>query len=227
MSRPPYMVVLPYAVKDWAEQCIGTMRLQEEGRVLLIDNTITNLGIMRSHNIALDLRHEDEWLIIMSAALRFGPQGGLDFIDNLVERADHGIISAAHTFGWHMVAFRPDVVAKMGRWDENFSPYGMDDLDLSVRIHKAMPDVMWGGYPVEAVDMGMAHSIKVGGVRTQEMSRLFDYWRNKWGAEPGSEFDAYNNKPFNNISHDVNYWPPFKDATWNAPAPAAWNARWL
>lgn len=227
MSRPPYLVVLPYAVKDWADDCIATMRLQEEGRVLAIDNTVNNLGIMRSHNIALDRRHPDEWLIIMSAALRFGKHGGLDFIDNLVTWGDHGVISAAGTYGWHMVAFRPDVIAKMGRWDENFTPYGMDDIDLSIRIHKAMPDIKWGGYPLDCQDMGMAHSIKVGGVRTQDMTKMFNYWGRKWGVDPGAEFEQYYDKPFDNRFYDMNFWPGVNGASYDSPAPPSWNERWL
>jgi len=219
MTRPKYLVVLPFMVKDWADSCISSCRLQEEGRVLTIDNTVTNRGIMRSHNLGLDERQPDEWFIIMSAAVRFGPAGGLDFIDNLVEHENHGVISCSDTYGWHLVAFRPDVVAKMGRWDENFTPYGYDDNDLSVRIHKMSPDLLWGGYPCDLEDRGMAHSIKVGGLQPQHGYRLLNYWMRKWGALPGSQFDEYWNQPFNTRTNNINFWPHFNGADWNTKAP--------
>ena len=221
MTRPKYLVVLPFVVKEWADRCIGSSRLHEEGRFMTVDNTVNNVGIMRAHNMALDAREPDEWLIILSAALEFGSrEGGLDFIDNLVEYGDdHGVISASGTFGWHMVGFRPDVVAKMGRWDENFTPYGYDDNDLSIRIHKLMPEIKWGGWPIMVKDHGMAHSLKIGGVQTQGSKRLLRYWNRKWNAAPGSQFNEYQDNPFGMRSLHVNYWPAINGATWDGPAP--------
>jgi len=216
---PKFLVVLPYVVQDWADACLETCRFGEEGRLMTVDNTAVNKGIMRSHNLALDERQDDEWLIIMSAALRFGPAGGLDFIKHLTTYSDHGVISASGTFGWHLVAFRPDVVAQMGRWDENFTPYGYDDLDLSIRIHKLMPDLLWGGDPLDVQDMGMAHSIKIGNIVTQRSSKLISYWYQKWGAAPGSEFHQYMARPFGSRTWPVNYWPAYKGAEWNQKAP--------
>lgn len=209
---------MPFVLRGYAEQCLGTCRLWEGGRMMAIDNVHRNRGIMRSHNMALDALQDEQWLIIMSAALRFGPEGGLDFIDQLVEHDDHGVISCEGTYGWHLVAFRRDVVEQMGRWDENFTPYGYDDLDLSVRIHQLMPNLLWGGYPCSVVDMGMAHSIKLAGVRVAVAN--LDYWHRKWGAAPGSLFEDYHTHPFTNISHHTNYWPPINDAEWNRPVPA-------
>ena len=219
MTRPRFLVVMPFVVPAWAQACLATCRFGEGGdfgRLLTVDNSVVNRGIMRSHNMGIDAREPDEWLIIMSAALRFGKPGGMDFIDHLVERADHGVISASGTYGWHLVAFRPDVVAKMGRWDENFTPYGYDDNDLSIRIHRLMPDLIWGGYPLDVQDMGMAHSIKIGGVYS-DPKHLLHYWRIKWGAPPGSEFDDYNEHPFGNPSNHINYWPDINGAGWDRP----------
>lgn len=218
----PFLVVLPYVVNEYADRCLASMRFAEAGRVMPIDNTVNNRGIMRSHNMALDERRPDEWLIICSAALEFGSrEGGLDFIDHLTTYGDtHGVISASGTFGWHLVAFRPDVCEKMGRWDENFTPYGYDDNDLSIRIHKAMPDLLWGGYPIMVKDHGMAHSLKVGGVQTIGSHRLLNYWHRKWGAAPGSEYGDYYNRPFNSFAHDLNYWPDINGARWDGPAPS-------
>ena len=216
MTRPKFLVVLPYMLQSYYDECAETMRFHEQGRVMAIDNTVDNRGIMRSHNLAIDERHPDEWLIIMSAALRFGRPGGLDFIDHLHHHDDHGVISCSDTFGWHLVAFRPDVVEKMGRFDENFTPYGWDDIDLSIRIHKLMPDLIWGGWPCDLTDMGMAHSIKLAGLESPA-TPLLEYFNRKWLVPPGSEFDEYADHPFGNPDHHVNYWPSINGATWDGP----------
>ena len=211
-----FLVVMPYLWQEYADDCIATTRFGEFGRFMPIDNTMVNRGIMRSHNLALDAREPDEWLVIMSAALRFGPQGGMDFIDHLTTHAHNGVMSCSDTYGWHLVAFRPDVIERMGRWDENFTPYGWDDIDLSIRIHKLMPEVKWAGMPCDLTDMGMAHSIKIAGLRAPAQP-LLDYFKTKWLCEPGSEFDEYSNHPFGDTSNHLNYWPDINGASWNQP----------
>jgi len=213
------LVVMPYAVEEYARACLDTCRFVEGGhRMIVVDNAIHNNGIMRSHNYALDQLRDEDWFVILSAALRFGAPGGLDFVDLLTERSDHGVVSARDTYGWHLVGFRRDVVDAMGRWDENWSPYGYDDIDLSIRIHKLLPHVRWGAYPIDVTDMGMAHSINVGGVRPQPAAKLLRYFHSKWGVAPGSEFDDYNNHPFGLASAHLNWWPPARTTgAWNMP----------
>ena len=63
-----YVAVMPYRVQDWADACLATCRLDP---LLLVDNTVHNLGIMQSHNLGVDLIREQDadWLIILSAAV--------------------------------------------------------------------------------------------------------------------------------------------------------------
>lgn len=218
---PKYLVVLPALVKEYAQTCIASSKLQEHGRFLLVDNSppSINLGIMRSHSIASDIREPDEWLIILSAAIKFGTPGGLDFIEHLTTHADHGVVGARgpegfDIYGWHLMAFRPDVANAMGYWDPNFSPYGYCDIDLSIRIHKRWPDLIWGGYNIDAHDRGMAHSIKIGGLDSPA-NPLLEYWHRKWGAAPGSEFEEYWHHPFNDPANDLNYFPDYEGCIWN------------
>lgn len=217
-----FLVVMPWMLPDYTAAAIRSHRLAEAGRVMYVDNSSVNKGIMRSHNMAIDDIKPDEWLITLSAALVFGTPGGLDFIDLLTEHADHGVISAKDTFGWHMIAFRPDVVAAMGRYDEWFSPYGFDDIDLSIRIHKLMPGLIWGAYPIDVTDRGMAHSIKDAGVVAPTTHR--DYLVHKWNWSPGLPFDAYIDHPFGNPDNHINFWPTRNDAHWDQPNPGWWRS---
>ena len=217
-----YVAVMPYRVQDWADACLATCRLDP---LLLVDNTVHNLGIMRSHNLGVDLmRQQDaDWLIILSAAVRFGAPGGLDYIAQL-EDTPWSVVPAQGVFGWHLIAFRRDLVEETGRWDENFSPYGYDDVDYSIRTYRAQPAHTEGGVPVDLTDAGMGHSLRYGGVRPDN-SRLLAYLKAKWGHHHGHEFAEYHLRPFDDDANAVGYWPAINGGEWDKPAPPTDQAR--
>lgn len=178
--------------------------------VLEIDNTGRNLGIMASHNLGVDKMYEEDadWLIIMSAAVRFGPTGGLDFIETL-KTTNWKVVEAAPVYGWHLIAFHRSVIDKVGYWDTNFTPYGYDDLDYSLRIRKAFkddPDFKWEKDIIDIKDTIMGHSLRLGDVRPNDEA-LMDYYERKWGKRPGSGEDITNtyDHPFNDPSLDLKY----------------------
>jgi hypothetical protein len=111
------------------------------------------------------------------------------------------------------MAFRRDVVDAAGGWDENFSPYGYDDLDYSIRIKKAIPDVRWEKIKFDVSDTIMGHSIKLGGVRSND-NILHQYFFNKWGHYPGGghPIEEYYDTPFNLPNVDIKYCPLEDDA---------------
>lgn len=240
-----YVVVLPYVYQPYFDACIATCRFPEEN-MLLVDNTVSNVGIMRAHNMGVDrLRERDaDWLIIMSAAIRFGAPGGLDFVD-LIDQLDptHYIIHAGTpkspptpnqaeatppegeyvngVFGWHLTAFKREVFDNIGKWDENFTPYGYDDIDLSVRVQKHYKGCYngekggWGTYPIDVADTTMGHSINLAGVRSPAAPKI-DYFTEKWGRHPADWQTEPWDHPFNNPENTLAYWP-------QAPNGARWN----
>jgi len=212
-----YAVVMPYRVESWKQACVDTCRFEN---LLLVDNTVNNLGIMRAHNMGIDYMREidADWLIVMSAAVRFGEPGGLDYIEQLEANTEWAVIPAQGVFGWHLIGFRREVIEEVGRWDENFTPYGYDDVDYSIRIWKAFPDHREGGVPVDLTDAGMGHSLTHGGVRLDN-KRLLAYLVSKWGNIHGQEFGDYWDHPFNNPDNPVGYWPPVNGAEWDKAAP--------
>lgn len=231
-----YVVVVPFAYRPYFDEFMSTVKIPRDN-MLLIDNTIDNFGIMKSHNLGVEFMRElgADWLIIMSAAIRFGEPGGLDFIDVLDEHMDHYVIHGATAnvrggkqqesesggpngvFGWHLTAFRNSVFDNIGLWDENFSPYGLDDIDLSLRLpkfYKGAPG--WNTYPCDVHDTTMGHSINFGGIKSSYPPRNA-YFTRKWGR---SGDDWQNNgyeHPFNDPVMSLHYWPQPWDprSIWN------------
>lgn len=216
-----YVVVLPYIVKRFRDACMENCKFEN---VLEIDNTARNMGIMASHNLGIEKMYEEDadWLIVMSAAVRFGDRGGLDFIKTL-ETTDWKVVEADPVYGWHLIAFHRSVIDKVGYWDTNFTPYGYDDLDYSLRIRKAFaddPEFKWEKVTIDITDTIMGHSLRLGDVRPNDEA-LMAYYENKWGMSPGSGENASNtfNTPFNDPSLDLKYFPTqwfekWKDEHW-------------
>lgn len=203
-----YTIVLPFIDREYADECIKSMKF-DPASILLVDNTVDNIGIMKSHNAGIAKMTADgsDWLIILSASVVFGEQGGLDFIAELEKRPDFVAVEAAGVFGWHLIAFNKKTIEKVGRWDENFTPYGYDDLDLSWRIQLAFDLTgvrpVWEKVPVDLKDKGMGHSVKTGKIKTQGNDKLRKYFFEKWG---GITPPIYKN-PFNDKSNSVKYFP--------------------
>lgn len=211
--------VLPFVYAPYLKECRKTMHPDFVHNVLFIDNTVNNIGIMASHNRGVDFMKEREadWLIIISAAIRFGKPGGMDFIKQL-ESSDHHVLHGRGKpdelgrqvpYGWHLVAFRREVVENVGGWDENYTPYSLDDIDLSIRIQKFYGDKLkWGTVPCEVSDTISAHGINLAGVKGEYAPRN-SYFKRKWGRD-GGEWDkpAYDH-PFNDKTKPLSWWPKF------------------
>jgi hypothetical protein len=204
-----YVVCLPFRVKEFRDEFMKNCKLD----ILEIDNTENNLGVMASHNLGVKKLYEDDadWLIVASAAIRFGTSGGLDIIEHL-SKTDAQVVEGKPLFGWHLMAFRRDVIDAVGEWDENFTPYGYDDLDYAIRIKKAIPNVKWEKITFDVSDTIMGHSINLGGVRSND-NILHQYFYNKWGHYPGggNEIEEYYPTPFNKKDADMKYFPKEDD----------------
>lgn len=214
-----HVVCLPFVHQDYFDAWHATARFldRDDTSLILVNNTRSNIGIMRSHNIGLAaaLKVGAEWLTVCSAAIRFGVEGGLDWLRALDARSDHDVVEAAHVFGWHLIAFKVDLLRRVGTWDENFTPYGFDDIDMALRIQRAKgldgrTEQLWEKVYVDVKDMGMAHSVKLAGVELppERIEEQIAYFRRKWGRHPGeSEILAFDT-PFGDPANPISYWPP-------------------
>lgn len=209
-----YTAVLPWVYRPYRDAFMETCRLD----VFEVDNSEHNLGIMRSHNLGIDRMRETgaEWLVVCSAALRFGPAGGLDLIDHLDRMENYRVVEAAGVFGWHLIAFHRDAIDAVGRWDANFSPYGFDDIDWSVRYQLAYGTggQLWDKVPVDVMDEGMGHSIKLAAVDAPAEPRIA-YFERKWGRHPGAWQEPTYEHPFDDADNPVGYWPTYENERWD------------
>lgn len=223
------LTALPWMYEPYMKDCWASMSPRFQSQVIPIDNRPienadrdpANYGIMRSHNIVakMVLAEQFDWLIVLSAAVRFKRPGGNDFLEALEQQPDDmWVLEAAGVFGWHLIAFRRAFIEQVGLWDENFTPYGYDDIDLSIRYQIVRGQSgftpLWDKVEGQWSDEGMAHSHKLGGleVSSGHNASMIDYFIAKWGRHPGDYKEPYFQHPFNAEHRDVTYWPGFERA---------------
>lgn len=227
-----YVVVVPYTYKPFFDEFMATCKIPREN-ILAIDNTTSekNVGVMKSHNMGIDFMKDRgaDWLIVISPAIRFGEKGGLDFLQILEDHPNYHIIHGASAnveggkqadpeggghnkvFGWHLMAINRIVFEAIGRYDENFTPYGFDDIDLSLRIRKQfLSQTKWDTFPCDVTDTRMGHSLHFVPevVGEADSGPRIAYFVEKWGRHPGAYQLGDYARPFNNPENPLSYWPP-------------------
>lgn len=229
-----YILVLPYAYKPYFDECIATIKLPQENLVC-IDNTEENHGVAGSWNMGVDLMRERDadWLILVSAAIRFGEQGAQDMIQQI---EDHHYAHVIHfatknvveqnyvrgespgyadgVFGWHITAVRRDVLDKVGYFDPNFYPSYFEDIDYDLRINKAFTDATWLILPIDAQGTTIGHAATLGGVKSPA-EPLIAYFATKWGRHPSAAKIGAYDTPFDNSNNTVAFFPPAHGRLWN------------
>jgi len=214
-----YVVGLPYRVKSFRDNLMATCKLEN---VFEIDNTENNIGFSASHNLGIQKMYDEgaDWYIVMSAAVRFGEPGGLDFIE-ILKDTKHVVVESLGVFGWHFIAFHKTLIDKVGLWDTNFTPYGYEDLDYSMRIQRALlleyddhwktikeNKTIWQNVKIDIKDTIMAHSVQLGGINpvNTEMNQR-KYYNEKWGIYPGTNASPYKCYfyPFNDSGKGLGY----------------------
>lgn len=219
-----YVGILPYAYRPYFDECWPTLHPDFRENVQPVDDSDPPgaIGIMKAHNMGIGLMKTmgANWLIVMSASIRFGEQGGLDFIKLLEEHQDLHVINGAGrvTFegeeeqviamGYHLTAFKREVFDGIGRWDENFTPYGFDDIDLMLRMKKYFGNQLRiDTFPVDMEHVSRSHSIQLAKVEAPSAPRIA-YFVEKWGRHPGAwQWDGWA-YPFNDPKNSIAYWPP-------------------
>lgn len=226
-----YAVIVPYAYQEYFDEFKATLKIPEENCLFVDDTTPPGgIGIMRAHNMGIDFMREinADWLIVMSAGIRFGGEGGLDFVKLLEEHSDLHVINGAGkvkfdsepeqiiAMGYHLTAFKREVFEAIGRWDENFTPYGFDDIDMMLRMKKYFGNQYRADtFPVDMSHKMRSHSIQLAKVDAPSQPRMW-YFTEKWGRHPGAwQWDGWA-YPFNDEKSHLKFWPPAANGgNWN------------
>lgn len=198
-----FVAVLPSIYPLWTDRCIDSMSPSFRQSLILIDNTVDNIGVAASWNLGIDRMEElgTDWLVIVSASMRFGAPGGMDFIAEL-ESTTALAVEAGHGIGWHLVAFPRSTIERVGRFDPVFPAY-YEDLDYGRRISLAFDldsPPWWSKVSVDVAMAGFSHGIDLGGVRVDN-HYLEARWIDKWGGTKGAEKFAlpYDGQPITYI----------------------------
>lgn len=200
--------------------------------VVVWNNPRDNRGVAGSWNIGRDecLRTEADFLMIMSAAVRLRRAGNpdrpassfhemLSLLYQIQAANKHNAYEgkrpivageAGNGLGWHLIAFTRDVLAKVGPFDEAFSPAYHEDNDYSWRIQCAYGLTpadypLWPKVAVDAHLTEVAHGIKRGGV-TVDLAGLADLYVRKWGGVSGSERWCH---PYDDDALDFTFTGPY------------------
>lgn len=204
-----YVVILPSIYQPYTNECIASMSRDLAEHLVLQDNTQTNIGVTPAWNKGLEQMYESsaDWLILLSAAIRFGESAGNDIVEYLEAHPDLDVVEALDVFGWHLIAFNKRLFEKVGSFDENMPIY-FSDIDWSLRIQKAYApnNAAWEKVKFDVTDKGMAHGIKLGGVQESAEKPIL-YFCTKWGRHPGAYQLGSYETPFNEADKDIKYWP--------------------
>jgi hypothetical protein len=195
------VTVLPSIYWPWTERCLEYSALDH---LCIVDNEKRNIGVAASWNVGIAAmrRQEADWLVILSAAIRFNREfAGRDLLDALDAHADAFAVEAGHGMGWHLIAFHRRTFDLIGEFDENFWPAYFEDNDFGRRLYLALDGQapMWPKVPLEVSLQGFSHGVDLGGAQTNP-DLMRRYYHAKWGGYPGEErFD----RPF---EADVPLW---------------------
>lgn len=216
-----FLIALPSIYQPFTDDCVESMSPVLREHLHVIDNTAVNRGVAASWNdVARKVQDEGrDWLIVCSAATRFGAPGGEDFIAALEEHPDAWVVepgmSAAGRLpvvGWHFIAWsRANVLDRVGLFDENFWPAYGEDMDMSRRILTAaalrssgacdVPGGFWAKVTIDAEIVMAGHGTKVAKVQI-DLAEIYAYYARKWGGPYGRELWR---RPFG--KYRLDYWP--------------------
>ncbi len=181
--------VLPSIYEPWTARCLASMSDVWSRGITIVDNTQTNRGVAASWNVGIDAMEQRgaRWLVLISAAIRFGAPGGDDFLDALAADVDSPAVEATF-MGWHLIAFRAETIERVGRFDEAFWPGYYEDIDYGRRAALAyrLAPPYWSKVECDVAHAGHGHGILLGGVEIDN-AKVERTYRRKWGGPKGSE----------------------------------------
>ena len=227
--------VLPFAYEPFYKECIETIKSPLLDNIINVDNVhYTNKGVAESWNKGIDYMKSvnADWLVLISAAVRFGEHGGLDIMGQLERHPLADVVHFAEkqvepqrfirgkslgynegNLQWHLTAINRRVIDTVGYFDPNFYPMYFEDLDYDIRINKAFVNPEWWILPIDVHRGELGHTIKYTDIKAPA-EPLIAYFATKWGRHPNAAQLGEYNRPFND-NNSLAFWPPAQGRFWN------------
>ena len=217
------LVVLPVLTHTYADICVDTMLMPDSAsgfrpdEILVVDNTREgtaskyglrthrdpdghNLGTSRSWNIGARevLDRELDYLVIMSASMRFGPEYQTTWRRQMEAFWGHNVLEATG-HSWHLIAFHRRVFERVGLFDENFHAY-QEAIDFGYRMRMLGLEVGFVHLWVNALSQGVGLHAPLVSCPAEPLLR---YYELKWSGCKGEErwVQPFGSKP-------IDYWEP-------------------
>ena len=213
-DAPTFLIVLPAISPTLAHTCVESMSPILRQQTFLIDNTglgriahthqtqvrwtltpARNLGVASSWNAGVNAAQTvgANYLVIVSQSIRFGGQGGLDFLAALTLRQDRPLLLMDAQFGWKLIALATWTLDVVGGFDPIFDPAYFEESDVMYRMHLAgLASPWYNDRPgreqvvVDATSAGDAVAYKEGLVQLDYGMQAARY-ELKWGGQPRDE----------------------------------------
>lgn len=218
-----FLVLMPAIYPPYRDECITSMGPLMKEHLVVIDNTERNRGLAASWNIGARRVLDEglDWLVTISAAMRFGRAGGADFLAMLDANPQAWVIESGWDLkgrskffgGWHLMAWsRERVLEPLGLWDENFWPIYGEDADYSVRLLTAIEEAgptklkRWPKLDLDAWLVMTNHSGELAGI-VNDYPDMDVYFRAKWGRSFGDGLLPTFRRPFDDPSRSLSWWP--------------------
>lgn len=207
-AKGRFLVVLPIITAPYADICVESLLMKDSSAeidpadILVIDNTRGgwaaekyglptyrdpdghNLGVARSWNVGVRqvLDRGLDYLVIMSASMRFGPLIHTSWTRQMLEFWGERVIEA-HGLSWHLIALHRTCFERIGLFDTNFHAY-FESIDWCRRLRLVGWEEGFIHVWINALCQGTALHISEISCPAKP---LIAYYNTKWRGDKGEE----------------------------------------
>jgi GT2 family glycosyltransferase len=200
--------VVPVLNYPWGMECLDSIAMPGSAagftrdELLIIDNTREggifdawgetyrdpeghNLGVARSWNVGAKrvLERGLDYLVILSASLRFGPELHTTW-RRVMEEWNGAKVIECDIQSWHLIALHRSTFEKIGLFDSNFYPAYFESIDWCYRLRMVGWEQGFVRKPLNCLSTGVALHARLVSCPAPP---LLAYYETKWGGPKGEE----------------------------------------